>query len=627
MPTYDRLSAFRMSISDVIRQIRRNSSELTLLSADEMRAESLKLKYLAMSGEKTSSLIPKGFALVSESVRRVLGFEYYSVQLECGIHLASGKICEMKTGEGKTITAALPAFIKGLCGRGMHVATSNDYLAERDHAQLKPIYDFLGLSSAVVISSSTPESRKAAYRKDITYGTAKEFGFDYLRDRLKQIDKTGRMISRPVDPTMRPLDSALVDEADSILIDEARTPLIIGIHDQYEVAIAADCYRWAALNCGDFTEDMDFEYDDKRKKVQLTQNGKNRVRSLPQSNGTRQISIRELYEYAENAIKVRRDFQLDKHYAVTDEGVVIIDEFTGRPAEGRQWQGGIHQSVEAKEGIEISPATRSAASITLQSFFLSYRDLSGMTGTAYTSKSEFKKVYKRRVVQIPTHRPTQRKKETVGVYGNLHEKFAAVVEEIKSVLEEKRAVLIGTRSVEKSEFLSKLLQEQDIRHNVLNAMHLENEARIVAAAGQIGTVTVATNMAGRGTDIKLDDEVRANGGLHVILTEIHESQRIDFQLIGRASRQGDPGSYRVFVSMDDEILKSGFGEKKAWKFSQKYADTNGQLSRGLYAYFLNAQRKTERRHLVDRLMLLRMEKDKHERMFETGQDPYLSSVD
>ena len=616
-----------MSISDVIRQIRRNSSELTQLSPDQLRAESLKLKYLAMSGEKTSSLIPKGFALVSEAVRRVLGFEYYNVQLECGIHLVNSKICEMKTGEGKTITAALPAFIKGLGGRGMHVATSNDYLASRDHAQLKPIYNFLGFSSDVIVSSDTPGHRKAAYRKDITYGTAKEFGFDYLRDRLKQIDKTGRMVSRPVDPTMRTLDSVLVDEADSILIDEARTPLIIGIHDQYEAALAADCYRWAASHCRDFTEDADFQYDDQRKKVQLTQSGKNRVRRLPQSNGTKQISIRELYQYAENAIKVHRDFQLDKHYAVTGDGVVIIDEFTGRPAEGRQWQGGIHQSVEAKEGIEISPATRSAASITLQSFFLSYQDLSGMTGTAYTSKSEFKKVYRRRVVRIPTHRPTQRKKETAKVYGNLHEKFAAVIEEIKIVLAEKRAVLIGTRSVEKSEFLSRLLQEQNIEHSVLNAMHLENEANIVEAAGQIGAVTVATNMAGRGTDIKLDDVVRTNGGLHVILTEIHESQRIDFQLIGRASRQGDPGSYRVFVSMDDEILKSGFGEKKAIRFSKKYADAKGELSRGLFAYFLIAQRKTERRHLVDRLMLLRIEKEKHERMFETGQDPYLSSVE
>lgn len=616
-----------MSISDLIRQIRSNSSELSRFSADELHQESLKLKYLAMSGEKTTRLIPRGFALVGEAVRRILGFEYYNVQLECGIHLVDGKICEMKTGEGKTITAALPAFIKGLCGRGMHVATANDYLAARDHAQLKPVYDFLGLSNAVVIADETPDRRKAAYRKDITYGTAKEFGFDYLRDRLKQIDKTGRMMSRPVDATMRPLDSVLVDEADSILIDEARTPLIIGIHDQYEAAIAADCYRWAATHCRDFTEDTDFEYDDKRKKVELTQKGRNRLRSLPQSNGTRQVSIRELYEYAENAIKVRRDFHLDKQYAVTEEGVVIIDEFTGRPAEGRQWQHGIHQSVEAKEGIEISPATRSAASITLQSFFLSYQDLSGMTGTAYTSKSEFKKVYRRNVVRIPTHRPTRRKKETVHVFGNLNEKFNAVVEEAKSILATKRAVLIGTRSVEKSEFLSKLLHQQNIEHNVLNAMYLENEAMIVEAAGQVGAVTVATNMAGRGTDIKLDDEVRDNGGLHVILTEIHESQRIDWQLIGRSSRQGDPGSYRIFVSMDDEILKSGFGEKRAEKFAKKYAQSNGIISRGLFAYFQKAQRKTERRHLVDRMMLLRMEKDKHERMFETGQDPYLSSVD
>ena len=613
-----------MSISDLIRQIRINSSELERLSEDEMHQESLKLKYRAMSGEKTTRLIPRAFGLVSQAVRRVLGFEYYNVQLECGIHLVQGKICEMKTGEGKTITAALPAFFKGLSGHGMHVATANDYLATRDHAQLKPVYEFLGLSSDVVVAQDTPEKRKTAYRKDITYGTAKEFGFDYLRDRLKQIDKTGQMLSRPIDPTMRPLASALVDEADSILIDEARTPLIIGIHDQFEAAIAADCYRWAAKHCLDFVENLDYEFDDQRKKVELTQDGRNRLRRLPQSNGTRQVSIRELYDYAENAIKVRRDFHLDKHYAVTDDGVVIIDEFTGRPAEGRQWQRGIHQSIEAKEGIEISPATRSAASITLQSFFLSYQDLAGMTGTAYTSKSEFKKVYRRNVVRIPTHRPTKRRQETVRVFGNVSEKFAAVVEEVKSVLISKRSVLVGTRSVEKSEYLSSLLQQQNIEHNVLNATYLENEAIVVAAAGHVGAVTVATNMAGRGTDIKLDDEVRANGGLHVILTEIHESQRIDWQLIGRSSRQGDPGSYRIFVSMDDEILKSGFGEKKAKDYADKYAQTKGALPRSFYSHFVKAQRKTERRHLVDRLMLLKIEKEKHERLFETGQDPYLS---
>ena len=615
-----------MGISNLIHQIRRNSRDFKRLSADQLREESLRLKYLAMSGQSAPQLIRKGFALVGEAIRRTLGFEYYDVQLQCGINLVQGKICEMKTGEGKTITAGLPAFVKGLVGEGMHVATANDYLAERDHQLLAPIFELLGLSSAVVLPDHSEEDRRSAYRKDITYGTAKEFGFDFLRDRLKQIDSAGQLMARPVNPVMRPLNSALVDEADSILIDEARTPLIIGMHDNAEAAIAADCYRWAARTCKKLVEGTDYEFDEQRKKIELTRRGREHIRQLPQSVGTRQVSMRELYEYTENAIKVHRDFHLDKQYAVTDEGVVIIDEFTGRPAEGRQWQHGIHQSVEAKEGIDISPATRSAASITLQSFFLKYHDLSGMTGTGYTSRAEFKKVYKRNVVRIPTHRRIRRTKEPVKVYGNVNQKFAAVCDEVKAVIATGRAVLIGTRSIEKSEFLSRLLNEQGISHDVLNARYLEDEAKIVADAGQPGAVTVATNMAGRGTDIKLSEQVLAKGGLHVILTEIHESQRIDWQLIGRSSRQGDPGSYRIFVAMDDEILKSGFGEKRADKFARSYADAKGLLPRNLYSYFTKAQQKTERRFLVDCMMLLKAEKEKHERMFETGQDPYLSSV-
>jgi len=483
------------------------------------------------------------------------------------------------------------------------------------------------LSSAVITSEMDPDQRSRAYRKDITYGSAKEFGFDFLRDRMKRfrLNESGLEPS-PESLVMRGLHFALVDEADSILIDEARTPLIIGMVDRTEEAISQDCFYWASASAAEFIEDEDFTYDHLHQKVKLSISGRNRLRQIPQNNGSTQVSIRELYAYMENAIKVRRDFQLDKNYAIRDGKIVIIDEFTGRPAEGRQWQQGIHQSVEAKEGVEITPATRQAARVTVQNFFCKYRYLAGMTGTAWTSRREFSMVYKKSVRRIRTNRPVQRETWPVKVYGDFFSKMNAVRDEIGHVINQGRAVLIGTRSVAKSELLSKLLTDRKVIHKVLNARHLESEAEIVAAAGQPQSVTVATNMAGRGTDIKLHDVVRNHGGLHVILTEIHESQRIDWQLIGRGSRQGDPGSYRIFVALDDEILEMGLGPSRAKRLRHKYKGSL-EVTRSAFNYFRLAQRKAERKHLVDRMILLKQDKERQEHLFETGQDPYLDVVE
>ncbi len=611
-----------LSFHNLIREIRQRAKKLQNLPDEQLKIEGLTLKHDAMCGVSVKSLMLRGFPLVVEASRRTLGLVPYDVQIQCAIQMMRGRIAEMKTGEGKTLTAAMPTFLNALIGQGVHVVTANDYLAKRDCELIRPIYQLLGLTADYLAADDEPQKRMVTYRKDITYGSAKEFGFDFLRDRLKRLaDRFDR--SQLV---MRPLAFALVDEADSILIDEARTPLIIGMIDQEEETISNDCFRWAAEFAAHFDEERDFKYDHKRQKVELTLSGRSLLRQLPQRHGTKRVSIHDLYEYIENAIKVRRDYQLDKNYAIVDEKIMIIDEFTGRPAEGRQWQRGVHQSVEAKEQLPITPATRQAATITIQSFFQKYRRLAGMTGTAWTSRREFKKVFKKKVVRIPTHRPVRRTQLPPKIFATAQQKFETIAADTKKIIQSGRAVLIGTRSVEKSELLSQILARHEIQHSVLNAKQLEKEADIVALAGNPNSVTVATNMAGRGTDIKLADSVRENGGLHVILTEIHESQRIDWQLIGRGSRQGDPGSYRIYLSLEDEILLLGFGPQKREKIKKAHQESN-ELSPRLIGLFRQAQRKIETRHLVDRMILLRQDKERRERQFESGSDPYLDTVE
>ena len=568
--------------------------------------------------------MPLGFALVTESIRRSLDLRLYDVQLHAGILMASEAICEMKTGEGKTITAALPAFLSGLAGLGSHVVTVNDYLAQRDFEILQPVYERLGLTCGVILEDQSSSDRALAYRRDITYGTAKQFGFDFLRDRITlrhSQERSPKLIQRG-------LHAALVDEADSILIDEARTPLIIGTVDPAELAVSRDCYHWAAKCATDFQETVDFDYDQSRQKISLTTLGFQAMCRAKQNAGTKQVSTAELKQYCETAIHVLRNFQRDKQYTITDGQVVIVDEFTGRPAEGRQWQGGIHQVVEAKEGLEISPRTDSAASVTVQHFFRLYDNLCGMTGTASTARREFRKVYRRKGATIPTHRPVRRSKLSTRVFSDSETKFLAVVDEVRQMIDAGRAVLIGTRVVDESERLSQLLSDAQIPHQVLNARHLAAEAEIVARAGQCRAVTVATNMAGRGTDIHLSEDVADAGGLHVILTEIHESRRIDLQLIGRCSRQGDPGSFQTFVSLDDDVLKHGFGESWAARFAARLEASfpAGELPPRLFSKFLKAQRRTERTRFVDRMSLLRREQDRSESMFDTGEDIYLDSL-
>jgi len=612
-------------ITAMIRKIRQACEPMAKWTDQQLRQESLSVKYFASTGQKLDSYLPVGFALVVEAARRVHGMVHHDVQLHAGLRLAAGNIVEMKTGEGKTLTATLPSFVQGVTKRGVHVVSVNDYLTKRDFEFCRPVLSLLGLSLGVITESSTPEDRKIAYRRDVTYGTAKEFGFDFLRDRLA--DNRGGYSNEPVPGgVQRELNFALVDEADSILLDEARTPLIIGILDDEQEKIRQGCYRWAAEMAPKFQQGVHYRYEREKRKVQLTLEGVFLARTLPQSPETKLQNVKKLYHYIQNAIKVNLEFIRDRNYAVVDEKVLIVDEFTGRPAEGRQWQGGIHQAVEAREGIEITAANQSAARVTIQNFFHLYQQFAGMTGTAWTARKEFKRIYKKTSYRIPTFRPVDRQEESLRVFGNHQAKIDAVVEEVLEKIKQNRSVLIGTRSVDRSEELSTLLKEKKIDHQVLNASYLEQEADIISGAGKPRQVTIATNMAGRGTDIKLDQIVKQNGGLHVILTEIHESSRIDWQLIGRCSRQGDPGSFRLFVSMEDEILLAGLGKTVHNKLKQKYA-TFQEISERHFRYFQKAQAKVEKKHLVDRMILMRVEKDHRKQILETGGDPYLAFAD
>lgn len=607
-------------------------------SYEELRKSSLSLRYRAMSGESLSRLLPEAFALVREAGRRSMNMRHFDVQIVGGAALYDGCITEMQTGEGKTLTATLPLYLHSLSGYGAHLATVNDYLAERDAEWMRPLYDLLGVTCGVVLTDSTPDERRKAYGSDITYGTAKEFGFDFLRDRLLlraqgriQSDFLGegsseRWSSSGDEPVQRTMHFALVDEADSILIDEARTPLIIGsLGDETREAVIAT-FRWASVHADKFEREEHYTIEDDTHKVELTGRGRALVRSLPREDEMRSVALVDLYEYCERAIKVHTEFFLDRQYVIRDDEIVIVDEFTGRLAEGRKWRDGIHQAIEAKEGLEVSVPTGQAARITVQDLFQRYRHLAGMTGTASTSSPELRKIYKTPVVLVPTNRPPRRVRLPDLVFGSMEQKFEAILDEVKEVHAEGRPVLIGTRSIDKSLVLSKMLENVGIKHDILNANEIEREAEIVADAGKKGRVTVATNMAGRGTDVKLDENVKEIGGMHVICTELHDAARIDRQLIGRCGRQGDPGSYRQYLSLDDDILRGGYGNRRAEQLAEFGRSSAGPFH-ARAKLIRRAQRRVERKHFRDRMMLLHHEQERTKLQREIGQDPYLDTAE
>jgi len=625
--------------------------ELKELSDQQLRKQSLSLQYRAKSGEPLSRLLVEGYGLVREAGRRTLEMRHFDVQLLGGIAMFNRSLVEMQTGEGKTLTATLPMYLFALTGKGCQLATVNDYLARRDAEWMEPIYKALGLSVGVVETQMSQPQRRKSYGCDVTYGTAKEFGFDFLRDRLLlrrigegQSDLLGGMMGQgggqsSEKPVQRDPYFALVDEADSILIDEARTPLIISAIPTEEQRLEVECYKWCASVIPEFVEDEEFEYDHEKKTVELTRSGRQKSRLLPKPADLDTVGMVNIYQYLERAILVNREYHLDRQYVIRDGEVVIVDEFTGRLAEGRKWREGIHQAVEAMAGVDVTVATGQAARITVQDFFLRYERLAGMTGTAMPSARELRKIYRCHVVPIPTNRPAIRQRLPERIFGTTEEKWAAVVEEICELHAQGRPLLIGTRSIDKSEILSKLLDAQGIEHSVLNANHIAAEADIVARAGIRGKVTVSTNMAGRGTDIRLGEGVTDLGGLHVICTEMHDSGRIDRQLIGRCGRQGDPGTFRQYLALDDELLLTGLGPNKSRKFKEmgegagnsgagnSGAGNSGAGSSfdGLVGKFRKAQKKVERRHFRQRRQLMYFEKERKKMQRQMGQDPYLDT--
>ncbi|MFP6694002.1 MAG: preprotein translocase subunit SecA [Pirellulales bacterium] len=661
-------------------KIKEYDSEIESLTDEELRKRNLSLRYRAKAGEPTDHLLPECYALVREAAWRRLRMKHFDVQLIGGAIMHYHSVAEMATGEGKTLTATLPMVLNALIGKGSHLATVNDYLARRDADWMRPVYESLGLTVGVIETEMERPERLAAYRCDLTYGTAKEFGFDFLRDRLllrRIAQEPSNLLTRMMgsqrgsegdeECVHRDPHFCLVDEADSILIDEARTPLIISAAATAEQVAAVEAYNWSASVADEFEEDEHYEYDHEKKKVELNADGRRLVRSLPHPEALDDIGMVNIYEYIERAVKVAREFFLDRHYVVRDGEIVIVDEFTGRLAEGRKWRAGIHQSVEAKQGVEVTVETGQAARVTVQDYFLRYKKLAGMTGTGRTSARELKKIYKLNVLRIPTNKPVIRQELPTQTHPTTDNKWRAVAHEIAELHAQGRPVLVGTRSIDKSEQIAQLLDELKIEHQILNANHVAAEAEIVAQAGRLGSVTIATNMAGRGTDIilggnpeplawdrlkdqyesrievppdiwgetvtaikteeKMDsqrEQILKVGGLHVICTEWHESARIDNQLIGRCARQGDPGSFRRYAAVDDEILETGYGPKKAERLKDRKANGAEEIA-GMDSKFRTAQRKVERRHFRDRKALMYYEKQRKKLQIQMGLDPYLDT--
>lgn len=633
----DGVSQWRLARwSGLLPKINDLEAGLRELSDYDLRKRSLSLRYRARSGESLVRLLPEAYALVREAGRRTIAMRHFDVQVLGGIAMFHRSIVEMQTGEGKTLSATLPMYLHALTGRGCHLATVNDYLARRDAEWMGPIYSALGLSVGVVQTDMSQPARRKAYGSDLTYGTAKEFGFDFLRDclllrriREGQTDLLGGMLGQNVSADEKPVHRApyfaLVDEADSILIDEARTPLIISAVPTEEELLAVECYKWSATVADEFVEDEDYEYDHEKRSVELTREGRRKVRELEKPEAMATVSMFHIYQYVERAIKVAKEFFYDRQYVVCDGEVVIVDEFTGRLSEGRKWRDGIHQAVEAKQGVKVTVATGQAARVTVQDFFLRYEQLAGMTGTAAAGARELRKIYRCHVVRVPTNRRLIRVPLPTLVFGTADAKWEAVVEEICRMHALGRPVLIGTRSIDKSEHLSGLLARHGIEHQVLNANHVEEEADIVARAGLPGKVTVSTNMAGRGTDIRLGENVAQIGGLHVVCTEMHDAARIDRQLMGRCGRQGDPGTHRQYLALDDELLSSGLGPKKSKKYEERGEQAGSGALEGYARLFRRAQRKVEKQHFRQRRALMYFEKERRKMQRQMGQDPYLDT--
>jgi preprotein translocase subunit SecA len=572
-----------------------NSFEADMMSLgdNDLQAKTIYFREKLNKGLTLDDILTEAFAVAREAARRTLKMRPFDVQILGGIALHEGKIAEMKTGEGKTLAATLPLYLNALEGKGCHVVTVNDYLAKRDSEWMAPVYKFLGLTVGVIIHDMDDDERRAAYAADITYGTNNEFGFDYLRDNMKFSLE---------DYVQREFNFAIVDEVDSILIDEARTPLIIsGASEE-----STDKYHKINQIIPRLKKDQDYTIEEKSKTVVLTEEGVSSVEKYLNVQNLYEPRNIEIVHHVNQALRAHTLFKRDVDYLVKDGQVIIVDEFTGRVMPGRRYSDGLHQALEAKEKVKIEKENQTLASITFQNYFRMYKKLAGMTGTADTEAEEFKKIYNLEVLVVPTNMPMIRQDHNDLIYKTEQEKISAVIDEVKALNKSKRPVLIGTISIEKSELLGKYLTRAGVKHHVLNAKNHEKEAEIVAQAGQPGQVTISTNMAGRGTDIKLGENVAEMGGLHILGTERHESRRIDNQLRGRAGRQGDNGSSRFYLSLEDDLLRV-FGADRISSVMETVGIEEGQPIEHKYISkaIENAQKRVEgqnfdiRKHLLD----------------------------
>lgn len=608
-----------------VRRVLRASHRLRPSDDLELRRRALDLRWRIRSGTPLSDALVEAFALISESARRTLGFEHYPVQVLGGIILFEGRIAEMQTGEGKTLTAILPAFLRSLEGMGCHVMTSNDYLARRDSDLVRPLFERLGVTVGCIQQESDPTSRQKAYACDITYGTAKEMGFDLLRDRLATTP-ADKASSRHAATVHRGFHFALVDEADSLLIDEARVPLVIGIAESAS-GVQKSLHHWARNLAAELREDIDFRFESASRSIHLTETGCRKTLLTRKPDGFSGFHVDSLYRTVEKALTARLTFRRDREYIVRDGEVHIVDESTGRIAEGRKWQDGLHQAVETLEEVPLSEANVRAAQITMQNFFRQYANLAGMTGTALPARTELRKTYRISVVRVRTNRPSLRRLMKPRIFLTMEAKYEAVADSIELLRREGRAILVGTPTVSASEVLAQVLERREIPFVVLNARQDAQEAEIVRLAGEAGRVTIATNMAGRGTDILLDASARAAGGLHVLSTEMNTSARIDRQLAGRSARQGDPGSFQQFLSLEDELLKTLPESQVARIQLEAHCGGRPELSRSLLRLFRRAQRAHETLDARRRAQLLELEEHRLKDYEAMGLDPYLELLE
>ena len=578
-------------IRPIVEKIEALDEDMQKLSEEELKGKTEEFKKRLEDGQTLDDILVEAFAVVREASSRVLEMKHYKEQLIGGVVLHQGRISEMKTGEGKTLVATLPAYLNALSGNGVHVITVNDYLASRDCEQMGQLYQYLGLTTGVIVHGLNNDQRRAAYGSDITYGTNNEFGFDYLRD---------NMVIYAEERVQRELNYCIVDEVDSILIDEARTPLIIsGAGDK-----STDFYKVADYFVKGLKEEEDYTIDEEAKAVMLTDEGVEKAEKTFNVENYADADNMGLQHYVTQALRANYSMRSDKDYMVKEGEVIIVDEFTGRLMEGRRYSDGLHQAIEAKEGVKIARESKTLATITFQNYFRMYKKLSGMTGTALTEENEFREIYGLDVIVVPTHMPIARIDYPDLVYKNETGKFKAIVDDIEETHKKGQPILVGTVSIEKSEALSKVLKKRGIPHQVLNAKYHEQEAEIISHAGEFGMVTIATNMAGRGTDIKLGDGVVEVGGLKIIGTARHESRRIDNQLRGRAGRQGDPGSSRFYISLDDDLMRI-FGSERIQGLVDKGLDEDDAIeNKFLTKQIENAQKKVEGNNFNVRKTLL-----------------------